>query len=238
VRPRYAAPPSRDIFPVMMGAVVGMLVVGILIVVYLLLTRNNGVTAPIAADNSSSSQPTLPARTNDATGQPTAASMDRTSNPAVNVAGTQTMQVLRPAGGLGTPMPDEGNAHVGDGELITYKSYPPSSGTHYSTPADAGFYDQPVAEGKFVHSLEHGYIVIYYKPDLPEATKQQLKDTFSKLPLGKYGKVKAVIVPYTNMTTPMAIAAWDRLMLLNSYNYDEIQTFYKEWVDKGPEDVP
>jgi hypothetical protein len=40
------------------------------------------------------------------------------------------------------------------------------------------------------------------------------------------------------MSTPLAIAAWDRLLLLNDFNFDEIQTFYQEWVDKGPEDVP
>jgi hypothetical protein len=220
-----------------MGAVIGMLLVGILIVGYLLLTRPS-TTAPVAAvNNSDSTQPTA-VTINGVAGQPTAASMGQTPDTGVNVAKTQTMAALRPAGGLGTPMPDEGNAHVGDGEPITYKNYPPSSGTHYSTPADAGFYDQTVPEGKFVHSLEHGYIVIFYKPDLPAATKQQLKDAYSKLPLSKYGKVKAVIVPYTNMSTPMAIAAWDRLMLLNSFNYDEIQTFYQQYVDKGPEDVP
>ena len=233
---RYAAP-RRDVFPVIMGAVIGMLVVGILIVGYLLLTRPSD-TGPVAStDNGASTQPTALAA-NDASGQATAASMGQTPDASLNVAKTQTMAALRPAGGLGTPMPDEGNAHVGDGEAITYKNYPPTSGTHYNTPLQAGFYDTTQQEGNFVHSLEHGYIVIYYKPDLPAATKQQLKDAYSKLPLGKYGKSKAVIVPYTNMPTPMAIAAWDRLMLLNTFNYDEIQAFYQQYVDKGPEDVP
>jgi hypothetical protein len=164
--------------------------------------------------------------------------MDRTVEPNSTPAGLQTMVAIRPATGLGTPVADEGNTHVDDGQPITYKVYPPTSGTHYNNPTAAGFYDTTVPEGNFVHSLEHGYIVIYYKPDVPDATKQQLKDLMTQLPLGKYGKVKLVIVPYTNMSTPFAIAAWDRLLLLNQYSPDEIKTFYQQWVDKGPEDVP
>ncbi len=225
-----------------MGAVVGMLVVGVLVVVYLLLSRQNSNPPPSlgAVDQ----QPTAITSSNNAAGQPTTASMNRTSdpnstpNPNVTPAGLQTMAAVRPATGLGTPMPDEGNTHVADTEPITYKNYPPTSGTHYGTPASAGFFDKTVPEGQFVHSLEHGYIVLYYKPDLPDATKQQLKDLSAQLPLGKYGKVKLVIVPYTHMDTPLAIAAWDRLLPLASYNADEIKTFYQQWVDKGPEDVP
>jgi hypothetical protein len=206
------------------------------IVLYLLLTRNNGPVLQTAANNPGVSQ-TAPAG-DASTDQSGAVTMDRTVIPGETPAGLQTMVAIRPAEGLGTPMPDEGNTHVGDGEPITYKNYPPTSGTHYNSPSDAGFYDTAVPEGNFVHSLEHGYIVLYYKPDLPDTTKQQLRDLMTQLPNGKYGKVKMVIVPYTNMSTPLAIAAWDRLMLLNSYNPDEVKTFYQTWVDKGPEDVP
>jgi len=219
-----------------MGAVVGALIVGLLFALYLLLSRNNGPTLQSAATDNNSSGQNISA--DSAPGQPTSAAMSRTSDPNSTPAGLQTMQAIRPAEGLGTPVADEGNAHVADGEAITYKVYPPVSGTHYDVPTAAGFYDTTVQEGNFVHSLEHGYIVIYYKPDIPEATKQQLKDLMTQLPLDKYGKVKLVIVPYTNMTTPLAIGAWDRLLLLNQYSPDEIKTFYQQWVDKGPEDVP
>jgi hypothetical protein len=243
--PRYSAP-RRDPFPVIMGAVVGALIVGLLFVLFLLLTRNNGPTLQSAnTDNSASAQATqavisiqtVPAGS-DTDSQPTSAAMDRTADPNSTPPGLQTMQAIRPATGLGTPVADEGNAHVADGESISYKVYPPVSGTHYDVPTSAGFYDKTIAEGNFVHSLEHVYIVIYYKPDVPDATKQQLKDLMTQLPNGKYGSVKLVIVPYTRMTTPLAIAAWDRLLLLNQFSADEIRTFYQEWVDKGPEDVP
>jgi hypothetical protein len=220
-----------------MGAVVGALIVGLLFVVYLLVSRNNGPTLQnaVTADNSPTQSAASGSGVSD---QPTTSAMNRTVEPDSTPAGLQTMVAIRPATGLGTPIADEGNNHVDDGQPITYKVYPPVSGTHYNNPTSAGFYDTTVPEGNFVHSLEHGYIVIYYKPDVPDATKQQLKDLMTQLPLDKYGKVKLVIVPYTNMSTPLAIAAWDRLLLLNQYSPDEIKTFYQEWVDKGPEDVP
>jgi Protein of unknown function (DUF3105) len=234
-RQRYAPPPRRDAFPMIMGGIVGALVVGLLIVIYMLLNRNSGTTNPIVA-----AQPTVDANAASANGavQPTSADMSQPTTAAVNVPGTQTMAANRPAGGLGTAIPDEGNAHVSDGETITYKNYPPSSGTHYSSPQDAGYYDTTIPEGKFVHSMEHGYVVLYYKPDLPDATKEQLKSLMTALPLGKYGKVKMVIVPYTNMSTPLTVAAWDRLLPMDSYNFDVIKAFYQQYVDKGPEDVP
>ena len=212
-----------------MGGIVGALIVGFLIVVYLLMTSRSNSPQTAAAVQ------TNPSLNADSQAVPT---MAQSSGSEVNVVGTQTMAARRPAGGLGTPMPDEGNAHVDEGQAITYKNYPPSSGTHYGTTATYGFSEVPIPDGQSVHSLEHGAVVLYYKPDVSDTIKQQLKETYSRLPLGKYGKVKLVIAPYTNMTTPMAIAAWDRLMLLDSYNYDEIQAFYQQYVDNGPEDVP
>ena len=37
--------------------------------------------------------------------------------------------------GPGVPVADEGRTHVADGQVITYTNYPPSSGTHYNSPA-------------------------------------------------------------------------------------------------------
>jgi hypothetical protein len=226
----YYEPPRRDIFPILIGAMVGMLVVGIMIVLFLVFTQRSTTTSTAANTTNS----------NDAsTGNPTSAAaptMGQSSNNSASVS--QTLAAVRPADGIGTAVPDEGNAHVDEGQAITYVTYPPVSGTHYGSTAEYGFSDAEVPEGKLVHSLEHGAIVIYYKPDVPDAVKQQLREALTKLPAGKYGKVKLTIAPYSKMTAPIALAAWDRLFLMNEYNYDEVQTFYTTWVDKGPEDVP
>ena len=56
----------------------------------------------------------------------------------------------------------EGQEHVEDGTDIEYGTQPPSSGNHYGTPADAGFYDSAIPEEQAVHNLEHGQIVVWY----------------------------------------------------------------------------
>ena len=168
----------------------------------------------------------------------------RGSNSAISFIDTPTAtpattSTPNPLLGIGTAVPDEGAAHAPLKTVITYTTYPPSSGTHYPDTAPNGFSDVPIPEGYFVHSMEHGAVVLYYRPDISNQVKQQLKDLFNKLPPDKDGQVKLVVVPYTNgMTTPLAIAAWDRLLLMKDYNFEEIRAFYQNWVNKGPESVP
>src|SRR5437660_989147 len=79
---------------------------------------------------------------------------------------------------IGVKIASEGSAsHVPDGSPLTYKHYPPSSGHHYPSPAPAGISATAIPEGRWVHSLEHGYIVILYKPTAGGApTDAQLRD--------------------------------------------------------------
>lgn len=153
----------------------------------------------------------------------------------------QSGAAITPAGGDSLPgvaVPSEGQAHAPEGEAITYQSYPPSSGTHYASAAEYGFSDKEIPEGKLVHDLEHGAVVLYYKPDLPSAVLQSLRDAAAKLPTEKYGKVKIVMTPYSKLQTALAIAAWGRLETLQTFDYEKILTFYEALVDRGPEDVP
>lgn len=135
-------------------------------------------------------------------------------------------------------MPEEGKDHVAEGSVITYKSSPPSSGTHYGSTAPYGLSDKEIAEGMLVHSLEHGVIVLYYKPGLPDKVLQDLRDAYSSLPPAKYGKVKLVITPYPKLQTPLVLAAWGRVLPFTEFNYDKVRAAYQALVDKGPEDVP
>ncbi|HEY3499092.1 MAG TPA: DUF3105 domain-containing protein [Polyangiaceae bacterium] len=56
----------------------------------------------------------------------------------------------------------EGAAHVPNCSPVTYGTNPPSSGTHYGTWAAFRNYDTPLPRGFWVHSLEHGAVVISY----------------------------------------------------------------------------
>jgi hypothetical protein len=201
----------------------GALLVGLLVVGYVVLSR--GGSSGVMSQASDQPQAVVTAGA-------------QSAQDATPATATVIPEVSAPAAGLGTPMPDEGNAHVADGTVIIYKNYPPSSGPHYNTTAPYGFYEQSVPEGNFVHNLEHGAVVLYYKPDVPDEVKKQLRDLMTMLPREEGGDVRMLIVPYTKMPTPLAIAAWDRLLLINEFNFDEIRAFYQEWVNRGPERVP
>ncbi len=65
------------------------------------------------------------------------------------------------------PLPGEkvlqdGRNHVAEGSKVDYKFNPPTSGDHYPSWIAKGFYDIPRIDGNLVHSLEHGFIVIWY----------------------------------------------------------------------------
>jgi hypothetical protein len=140
----------------------------------------------------------------------------------------------------GTPVADEGRNHIPDTQQPQYAHYPPASGPHYDAPANWGTYDQPLPEGRWVHNLEHGGIVILYKcptacPDLVK----QLKDFYTAAPQSKAWKeVKLVVTPYDHMDHQLAVVAWDWIDEMDAFDHDRLWKFYTAHIDRGPEDVP
>ncbi len=57
---------------------------------------------------------------------------------------------------------DQGRNHVPIGTVEEYNSNPPTSGPHYAEWEKPGIYDRVIEDGKLIHSLEHGYIIISY----------------------------------------------------------------------------
>lgn len=67
------------------------------------------------------------------------------------------------------PLPGEktlqgGRAHISTSKL-DYKFNPPTSGDHDAAWITKGFYEEPRSDGALVHSLEHGYIIVWYNCD-------------------------------------------------------------------------
>jgi hypothetical protein len=144
---------------------------------------------------------------------------------------------------IGTPIPDEGRTHVNDGTPLTFKYYPPASGSHYPEPQPAGVYRQEVSEGNWVHSLEHGYVVILVKcADGCPDSFNQLDDIYKSLPKSQFGNVKLVVTPYSHPFTDgdakFTLVAWDHEQKMDTLDRDLITRFYKKFVDQGPELVP
>ncbi len=66
----------------------------------------------------------------------------------------------------GTLLTDEGRTHVEIGTDVQYGTNPPTSGNHYAQWTKWGIYDTPKDDRNLVHSLEHGYVIMYYNCDI------------------------------------------------------------------------
>jgi hypothetical protein len=144
-----------------------------------------------------------------------------------------------PAGQMmGVHLADEGFEHVAVGSEIHYKANPPASGPHYPFPAPAGVYPSGLQTGFWVHSLEHGYIVVLYKPPVSQARILQFDGLVRSFPKSKWGNVKLVVVPYADMPAQFAYLSWDWRYQVNTFDQATLLQFYKEHVDRGREDLP
>jgi hypothetical protein len=148
-----------------------------------------------------------------------------------------TQALMRPM--PGRSVPDEGRNHVNPGSPLTFNSVPPASGAHYPTWTRPGIYPETQDPGNWVHSLEHGYVVILYNcpsgcPDDVEKLRQ-FYDTAPKST--RYNYQKLVILPYTNMPHKFAAVAWARIDEMDELDLDRLLTFYRAFLDHGPEDA-
>lgn len=157
-----------------------------------------------------------------------------------------------------TCIPDEGNVHVPTGANICYEHNPPASGNHYSnsnSPAAAGFYDEAVSTPRWVHSIEHGAIVLLYDcgGDCPDELKDQLRSLFDSVPREPlFGQKKVLITRYAGVSPPctgvptfpasgpfLAIA-WNVQRSFDTLDTEGILAFYRRHVNHGrePERIP
>jgi Protein of unknown function (DUF3105) len=132
-------------------------------------------------------------------------------------------------------LPDEGNQHIPPSADPRYDANPPTSGPHDPTPlADGAYLDHP-EERYYVHSLEHGRIVIHYDPRLPESRQLEVKGVFDENPEGM------VLIPSTGMPYQVAATAWRNGLGCDRYTpevLDAIRAFRDEFRGKGPEKIP
>jgi hypothetical protein len=128
-------------------------------------------------------------------------------------------------------------SHVRAGTDIRYSSRPPTSGRHYAQTAGYGVFERDVAAGNWVHTLEHGGIVLLYRPDLCDAACQDgLRAIYSQAPASQsFNVVKIAVIPYQDMDHAIAAAAWEWLDEMDSLDAARILKFYGDHLDKGPE---
>ena len=142
------------------------------------------------------------------------------------------------AGVVGTPVPNEGWAHVPLGTPVTYRSNPPASGPHYPVWARYQEYTAPVERPYWVHNIEHGAIVLLYRPDAPPATVVALVDAFRALPVDPAcGHARALLTPDPLLPGLVAAVAADWVLTADGVDAVAIREFALVHRNRAPEDV-
>jgi Protein of unknown function (DUF3105) len=135
--------------------------------------------------------------------------------------------------------------HVADIDArIDYETNPPTAGKHFGAAAEDGIYQEAPPDSTLVHSHEHGRIVIWFEPSLPEEARAGLRA------LVEEDDDKMLIVPRAGMPYDVAATAWNadpeplgtgRLLACPDFGpevYDALRTFRDEHRGKGPEPIP
>lgn len=132
---------------------------------------------------------------------------------------------------------DEGNQHVDVGTDVSYGTVPPTSGNHYGEAAGAGFYPDAVEEERLVHNLEHGQIVIWYRPDAPESALDELEQILDRGEVEGSGAV--IAAPYEGLESryTYAMSAWGASQSCARVSEAAINRFRARFQGKGPEQV-
>lgn len=127
-------------------------------------------------------------------------------------------------------IPDMGAEHLAPGQAAPeYNSDPPTSGPHSATPAPCGIYRQPVPDVAYLHSMEHGAIVIQYDPELTQDQIELLEE------IGRSVGGEIIVAPRPGNPAPVALTAWTKLLLLDEVDGDVIAGFEREFGNRSPE---
>ena len=139
-----------------------------------------------------------------------------------------------------------GRDHVPVGTKIRYGFCPPTSGGHYNAagagPLRPGFYgpDAAAGPGGWVHNLEHGYVVSLYRcaggacPS--EAELSALRSFAVNGPPTQSAtacsyRSKVIVARFDDLATPYALLAWDRALLLDSFDATIARQFASRSID-------
>jgi hypothetical protein len=146
--------------------------------------------------------------------------------------------VRPPAAFQGHQVPIEGNRdHVPTGTALQNRNRPPSSGNHYDSTSGYGVFERDVPVGNWLHTLEHGGVVLLYRPDLcDQACIAQLREVYNSAPNSAlFNQRKLAVLPYQDMDHKIAVVGWGYLDEMDEIDRDRILAFYRARVDQGPE---
>ena len=125
---------------------------------------------------------------------------------------------------------NQGQQHLqADQDYTSYNSKPPTSGPHAPTAAPCGVSGEAIPNTVQVHDLEHGVVMVQYRPGLDAGQVQALEA------LGRSYSSHVLVAPYPGLPTPVAATAWTKLMTLDRADTGRLRRFIDQFRQKGPE---
>ncbi|MCZ6545915.1 MAG: DUF3105 domain-containing protein [Chloroflexi bacterium] len=128
-----------------------------------------------------------------------------------------------------------GQGHLQSGVSFPYATDPPYGGPHSGNLLPCGIYQDEQPPERYLHTMEHGAIVIHYQPDVfaheDVAALRQLGSA-----LLQQGE-RIVLAPNRSMESPVVVASWGRLLPLESGEEAAIRAFVDAFEDDAPESI-
>ena len=122
------------------------------------------------------------------------------------------------------------DAQINSGVTVTYSTSPPSGGMHHPVPLPKGIYGPLSTSPKdspnlyqAVHSLEHGYVDIWYGNGLSTDQINSLRSFADQ--------DKVLVISYPNLPAGKSVAmtTWGRMQSCDKVNTDEIQAYIDQY---------
>jgi hypothetical protein len=164
-----------------------------------------------------------------------------TTPPKPPATGTPAQATLLPAASMvGQAVavdPDRG--HIDDNtDPGAYTTNPPTSGHHYATWKQAGFYEantDPYPQGYLVHNLEHGYIIFWYNCTILSETEcTELKAQIRTVMDGA-GNFKVIAYPWDQIDVPLVMTSWGYTLSMETFNAEQATIFIEQHRNRAPE---
>ena len=134
---------------------------------------------------------------------------------------------------FGERIASQGQQHVDSVDVSRYNSVPPTSGDHFASQTNWGIHKEPVPEGYQIHNLEHGGVLVQYKPDLAPEIIEKLKAIGES-----YNWKKIILAPYPPLDTNIALTAWTYIDTFDVLDEARVRAFIDARRNHAPENVP
>ena len=148
------------------------------------------------------------------------------------------------------PPKDKKNFHADVPTLtskVKWSTFPPSGGGHYGAWAIWNFYKDPVNERQVVHNEEHGGVIMWWGPKVPESQISAMESFYLSSPTGMFG------TPIAGLGNKIALTAWTgdpsryykdgyygigKLAICPRFDEKAFTAFRDAYRGHGPEGIP